>query len=162
MTLLRASIDPDPLPDLGEHTIEYALRPHGAGWTIGDAMRAGQAANVPLSVVSCTLHSGELPSVLSLARVEQKNVHLAALKQGQDGGVVLRLVEVEGLDTDAHVVLAPTFIADGAIACLVDSLERPVDGSENVQSSDGRFSVHLPAHGIVTVQIDKFASNCTL
>ena len=31
MTLLRASIDPDPLPDLGEHVIEYALVPHGRG-----------------------------------------------------------------------------------------------------------------------------------
>jgi len=58
MTLLRASIDPDPLPDLGEHTIEYALLPHGARWTVGDCVRAGEEMNVPLVVLSAGWHEG--------------------------------------------------------------------------------------------------------
>ncbi|MFL7807338.1 MAG: glycoside hydrolase family 38 C-terminal domain-containing protein, partial [Anaerolineae bacterium] len=46
MTLLRASIDPDPLPDLGEHEIAWSLLPHGDGWTVGQSVRAGERANV--------------------------------------------------------------------------------------------------------------------
>jgi len=153
MTLLRASIDPDPLPDLGEHTIEYVLQPHGAGWTIGDAMRSGQVTNIPLSVMSCDFHTGALPSALSLAHVEEPNVHLAALKQGQKGGIVLRLVEVEGLETAAHVELAPSFVAGKATVQQVDTLERPLDRSAKALLQDSALSVHLPAHGIVTVQI---------
>jgi len=61
MTLLRASIDPDPLPDLGEHVIEYALVTHGTSWMVGDCMRAGEELNVPLVVASCGLQEGDLP-----------------------------------------------------------------------------------------------------
>ena len=60
LTLLRASIDPDPLPDLGDHVIEYALAPHGAAWTVGDGMRAGEEMNVPLVVASCGFQEGDL------------------------------------------------------------------------------------------------------
>jgi alpha-mannosidase len=153
MTLLRASIDPDPLPDLGEHVIEYALQPHGAGWGIGDAMRAGQEMNVPLSVASCTFHSGELPSALSFACVQEPNFHLAALKQGQSEGIVLRLVEVQGVETEACILLAARLLPNNAVARCVDALERPADGAADVQLEGNKLSISLPAHGIATVQI---------
>jgi alpha-mannosidase len=152
MTLLRASIDPDPLPDLGEHAIEYAVQPHGAGWKIGDAMRAGQASNVPMSVVSCTFHSGELPNALSCVHVLESNVHLSALKQGQSGGMVLRLVEVEGLETEANIDVSPQLFSGGAVIRCVDTLERSIASTET-QQTDSTLSVHLPANGIVTIQI---------
>jgi alpha-mannosidase len=153
ITLLRASIDPDPLPDLGEHVIEYALQPHGAGWTIGDAMRSGQVTNAPLSVMSCAFQSGELPTALSFAHVKETNVHLGTLKQGQSGGIVLRLIEVDGLETEAHVKLAPHVVTESTTVRLVDTLERPLDESTNVTMRDGTLLVHVPAHGIVAVQL---------
>jgi len=108
MTLLRASIDPDPLPDLGEHVIEYALLPHGDGWTVGDCMRAGEEMNVPLVAMSCGFHGGDLPSAMSFASLKDGNVRLAALKESQDGGaIVVRLVEVGGAMTEARLTLAP-------------------------------------------------------
>jgi alpha-mannosidase len=152
MALLRASIDPDPLPDLGEHTIEYALQPHGAGWGIGQATRVGQATNVPLTVVSSTFHSGELPSRHSFVRVAEPNVHLAALKQGEDGGLVLRLVEVQGIKTQANVELSSHLVAGPIQVRPVDTLERPAPAVQ-VRLRDRTLVVDLPAHGIVAVQV---------
>ena len=159
MTLLRASIDPDPLPDLGEHIIEYALVPHGRGWTVGDCMRVGEDMNVPLVVASCGFHSGELPSALSLVAVEPKNVRMAALKKGQPGAyaergaaIILRLVEVEGHKTEARLTLAPELLPEEATATEVDTLERPLD-INGARLEGGTLVVSLPAFGIATVRI---------
>jgi len=153
MTLLRASIDPDPLPDIGEHVIEYALVPHGRGWSAGDSMEAGEDFNVPLVVSSCGFQSGDLPASLSLVEVEDGNVRLVALKKSEEGqGVVLRLVEVEGKKTEARVALAPELVGKGATAIEVDTLERPVDGN-GARLEDGALVVEVPAYGIAAVQI---------
>jgi alpha-mannosidase len=153
MTLLRASIDPDPLPDLGEHTIDYALVPHGQGWSVGDCMRVGEEMNVPLVVSSCTFHEGDLPSTLSFAALEDNNVRLAAMKQGRDGAsTVLRLVEVEGRQTTARVTLAPPLLGEGATVTEVDTLERPVDdGHARLEGST--LMVDIPPFGITTVRV---------
>jgi alpha-mannosidase len=155
MTLLRGSIDPDPLPDLGEHIIEYALVPHGEGWTVGDCMRVGEEMNAPLVISSCTFHRGDLPSVLSLVDVEGENVRLAAMKQGRDGGsMILRLVEVEGRQAKARLRLATPLLPEGATAVEVDTLERPLDDGR-VRLEGGALTVELPPYGISTVRISK-------
>ncbi|MBN1640129.1 MAG: alpha-mannosidase [Anaerolineae bacterium] len=154
MTLLRASSDPDPLPDLGEHEICYALAPHGAGWTVGRAMQAGEALNQPLLVASCGIHEGDLPGAMSTLAIEAPNVHLAALKESEDGrGIALRLIEVEGRETEARVALAPALAGAGARAVAVDMLERPV-GDASASLAGGALTVRLPAYGIVTVRVE--------
>jgi len=155
MTLLRASIDPDPLPDLGEHTIEYALVPHGEGWTVGDCMRVGEEMNVPLVVASCGFHDGELPSARSFLSIEDVNVRLAAMKESQDGeSLVLRMVEVEGRETEARIALAPALLPEGAAAVEVDTLERSI-ASSSARIEDSTLVVKLPAFGITTVRIGR-------
>ncbi|MBN1137949.1 MAG: alpha-mannosidase [Anaerolineae bacterium] len=160
MTLLRASIDPDPLPDLGEHVIEYALLPHLAGWTEGQAMRAGEEMNIPLAVSSCGFHDGDLPAVKAFLELGQDNVRLAAVKESQekDGGqggnaLILRLVEVEGRDTQAGLLIAPELLPPDAEAIEVDTLERPIAGSTRVRLEGDVLRVKMPAFGIVTVRI---------
>jgi len=154
MTLLRSSIEPDPLPDLGEHVIEYSLVPHTAGWGVGDSMEAGEDANVPLVVLNCGFHSGELPTVLSLVTVEDSNVRLVALKEAQEGsqrpGVVLRLVEVEGKATTSRIRLAPELLTEHANAVALDMMERPL-GLNTVRMERDTLVVELPAYGICTV-----------
>jgi alpha-mannosidase len=151
MTLLRASIDPDPLPDLGAHTIEYALLPHGAGPVIERAVQAGEEMNEPLVVSSCGWHAGVLPGTASLVRIAPPNVRLAALKASEDGeGFVLRLVEVAGTGGVATVTLSPLWQATEAKA--VDLLERPIEGEE-VRLEGETLWVQMPAYGIVTVRV---------
>jgi alpha-mannosidase len=153
LTLLRASIDPDPLPDLGEHVIEYALVPHGAGWTVGASMQAGEALNLPPVVASCGFQDGDLPPALSLVAVEPANVRLAALKQSEDGsGLVLRLVEVDGIATTARITLAPELLPEGARAAEVDMIECPL--AVNSAQADGNgITVNLPVYGITAVLV---------
>jgi len=153
MTLLRASIDPDPLPDLGEHTIAYSLVPHEAGWSVGESTRVGEDRNIPLVVTACGFQEGSLPTLQSFVRVEQENVRLAACKMGEDGGsIVVRLFEVEGKDTQARVAFAPELLPAGATASEVDTLERrlPENGA---QLEGSTLLVDLPAYGIATVRI---------
>jgi alpha-mannosidase len=153
LALLRASIDPDPLPDLGEHSIEYALVPHGAGWTAGAAMQAGEALNLPPVVVSCGFQDGELPPALSLVAVEPANVRLAALKQAEDGaGLSLRLVEVDGIATTAWIALVPELLPENAQAVEVDMMERPLAGGL-ARIIENAVAVRLPAFGVTTVRI---------
>lgn len=153
LTLLRASIDPDPLPDLGDHVIEYALVPHGKGWRVGDSMAAGEEHNVPLTVTSCDFQTGELPVSLSLLRCRGRGVRLVALKQSQSGSsVVLRLLEVEGSRQTAEVEVAPQLAGPGAAATEVDALERPL-GRSTARLEDGVLRVDVPAGGIAAVAI---------
>jgi alpha-mannosidase len=154
MTLLRASIDPDPLPDLGEHTIEYALVPHGEGWTVGQCAQVGEEMNVPLVVASCGFHDGSLPGAMSLASVEGVNVRLAAMKESQDRrAIILRLVEVEGMETVARVRLAPELVPQGAVAVEADTMERPLaEGCARIEGNT--LLVDLPPFGITTVRIE--------
>lgn len=153
LTLLRASIDPDPLPDLGEHVIEYALVPHGAGWTVGESMQAGEQVNLPPVVTSCDFQQGNLPITMSLITAENPNMRLTTLKQSQDGnGLILRLVEVDGTATTARIALAPALLPESANAIEVDTLERPV--SPNTARLEGTtVTVDLPAFGIAAVRI---------
>jgi len=163
MTLLRASIDPDPLPDLGEHTIEYALVPHGEGWTVGDCMRVGEDANVPLVAISCGFHGGDLPSAMSLVKIKNKNVRLAAMKKSQDGeAIILRLVEVRGKETETMLTFAPELLPGdangGTTAVEVNTLERSHDvNSARLERST--LVVKLPAFGITTVRISEKSAN---
>ena len=152
MTLLRASIDPDPLPDLGEHVIEYALEPHTAGWSEGDGMRVGEETNIPLVVSSCGFHKGPLPATMSLIRCENKNVRLVALKKSLDG-VLVRLVEGEGKKTGVRLNLAPELAPAGCRAVEVDTLERPKPAN-SARLDGGTLSVQVPAYGITAVRID--------
>jgi alpha-mannosidase len=157
MTLLRSSTDPDPLPDLGRHVIEYALVPHGEGWAVGDCVRAGEDQNVPLVVTGCGFHPGDLPPAISFLAIEDRNVRLAAMRKSQDGkALILRLVEVEGKETQARLSLAPGLlpreVGERVSAVEVDTLERPLEG-RNVRLEGGTLLVRVPAFGISTVCI---------
>ena len=161
MTLLRASIDPDPLPDLGEHTIEYALVPHGEGWSVGDCMQAGEEMNIPLVVTSCSFHEGNLPPTMSLVAKENQNVRLASMKKCQDSGdgrhrdaFILRLVEVDGMETETKLTLAPELLPERASAIEVDTLERPLDAN-SARLEENTLVVKLRAYGIASVRIGK-------
>ncbi len=155
MTLLRSSIDPDPLPDLGEHVIRYALVPHGIDWADGASTRVGEELNVPLVITSSDFHTGDLPSAAALISVQPDNVRLAALKKSEDGtGFVLRLVEMEGESTEARVTFSPEVLGAEAKAVEVDLLERAV-APERAAPVGKVLTVSVPAFGITSVRVSR-------
>jgi alpha-mannosidase len=116
-------------------------------------MRAGEEMNVPLVVLSCGFHGGDLPTATSFVALQDKNIRLAAMKESQDGrALVLRLVEVEGRDAEAHVALAPALLPEGAPVAEVDTLERPI-AAGSARTEGHSVAVRVPAYGIVTVRI---------
>ncbi|MBE3070774.1 MAG: hypothetical protein IMZ66_11125, partial [Planctomycetes bacterium] len=50
LTLIRSSYDPDPLPEIGDHTIRMGLVPHGKDLAAADLVRLGAGLNHPLLV----------------------------------------------------------------------------------------------------------------
>ena len=153
MTLLRASVDPDPLPDLGEHTIEYSLRPHGGTWANGDSMLEGESISQPLVVASCDFHAGGLPPAGSFVELDGEGVRLAALKKSQDGtGIIMRLVEVNGADARARIAIDPALLPKPCVARTVDAMERPagVDAGA-VRLVGNELEVRVPACGLASV-----------
>jgi len=151
MTLIRSSYDPDPLPEIGEHTIRVGLLPHGKDWTEADSIRAGVDFGQALVVIGTDVHEGKLPARGSYLTVDPENVVLCALKKAEDGdAVILRLYETAGKDTDVTVALSPALGAKSAVE--VDLLEAPV--KENGASlKAGKVTVSVPKYGIVSVRL---------
>jgi alpha-mannosidase len=85
-------------------------------------------------------------------RVNESNVHLAALKQGENGGMALRLVEVQGVETRANVELSLHLVPGPVQIRSTDTLERP-DQAAQADLRGRTLVVDLPAHGIVTVLV---------
>ncbi len=153
LTLLRSSYDPDPLPELGQHLIRFAIQPHDGSWTVADATRAGYAFNQPFDVVSTDVHMGDLPAQAGYAEVLTSNVVLSGMKQAEDSGaLVVRLYETSGEGARARIRLSPVLCAPDAAAVQTDLMEQPV-GHNSARMEDGVLSVDIPPFGMVTVKV---------
>jgi len=153
LTLIRSSYDPDPLPELGEHNIKFALVPHDGDWKPSDATRAGYEFNNQIESVGTSVHKGDLPAEKGFVSVNPANVVLSGIKKAEDGDeLILRLYELEGVDTEAEVKIDPSMVKPGSPVVETDILERPVsDGSARLEGDT--LKVLLPAFGIATVKI---------
>jgi alpha-mannosidase len=153
LDLVRSSYDPDPLPELGQHTIRFALQPHSGQRTPADAARAGYAFNLPFNVVNTGQHGGDLPATDSCLEVLTSNVLLSGLKKAEDGeGLIIRLYEIEGRETTARVRIAPCLLPSTAVVVETDVLERPLPQSSPVLAGD-ILTAQLPPYGTVTLRI---------
>jgi len=153
LTLIRSSYDPDPLPEIGEHTIRVGLLPHGKAWAESDAIRAGVNFNQPLQAVGTDVHDGALPPSASYLSVDTQNVVLCALKKAEDSdALIIRLYETAGKETTATLALSP--VLAGSSVVEVDLLERPLEG-RGVSLKDGKLTVKVPAHGIASLMVRK-------
>jgi len=153
LTLLRSSYDPDPLPELGHHTIRFALQPHVGEWSAAQATRAGYAFNLPFNVAGTGMQKGMLPARKGCAEVLTPNVMLSGMKKAEDGGaLIIRLYETEGQAATARVKLDPCLVAPDAAAMETDILERPLK-TTSARMVRGTLSVKVPPFGTVTVKV---------
>ena len=153
LSLLRSTYDPDTLPEIGNHTMRWAVEPAGEDWSPADAARAGCEFNTPLNVVSAASHEGTLPVAGGLAEILTPNVLLSGMKKAEDSdALVVRLYDVSGKDTVAKLRLDPSLAAPGAQAVECDVLEAPLAES-TAKMTDGTLSVRIRAFGTATVRI---------
>jgi alpha-mannosidase len=154
LRIVRSSFDPDHAPEVARSTMRYALLLHDTPATPADLARLGAGWNHPFLLIPANLQTGIAPARQSFARVVTPNVVLTALKQAEEGsGLVLRLVEMNGQDTEAVVELDPSVTQGLTAAVCLDLMERPVEGS--VEWQDGTLKVSVPALDFVTVRLSR-------
>jgi alpha-mannosidase len=122
LDLLRASCDPDPLPEIGDHAWEFSLRP-GAPADDADSRRDGLALAHPLRALLDRAHPGDLPAASGDLAAACDGVAVAALKPAEDGhGLIVRLLNCSDAAAPASLRLHP-LLQRSATPC--DLLERP-------------------------------------
>ena len=154
LTLIRSSYDPDPIPEVGDHSIRMALSPHGSALTIAQRTRLAEAFNQPLQVITTDVHQGDLPAKLSAMECSADNVMISAVKkaQGVADAFIVRLYETDGKPAAAKVTLAGELFGTVAEAAEVDFLERITDTNTAKVSKEG-FTVKLTPHAITSVRV---------
>ncbi len=152
LNLIRSAYDPDPLPEIGHHTIRLALMPASA-LSVADATRAAHRFEHPLQPIGAGVHAGALAPQAGLIELAGgASVVLSGLKLTESGRALLvRVYESAGVAAQAAIRLHPALGRPVSAAC-VDLLERPEAGAEaRVQGDSVSFDV--PAHGIASVAI---------
>ena len=92
--------------DKGEQEFFYEIVPHVQKIN-SDLFRMSEILNNPLQTHQETHHDGFLPQSYSALSVSQANVVVTAVKSAEDGnGVILRIVETDGKNTEASVNFA--------------------------------------------------------
>lgn len=154
LTLLRSSYSPDPLPELGSHTMRMALVPYGGDLTPAEMVRLGASFNHPLQIIYTDTHKGILPSAVnSLVASEPPNIILSSLKMAEDeDAVIVRLYEADGKRVTAKLNFNPLLWGEIAEVGQVDLLERPLSDS-TVRLHEKRAEVELSPHSIVTLKL---------
>ena len=152
LTLIRSAYEPDPLPDVGQHEIHLGLLPFSAKLSTSDAIRMGKSFNRPLRPVGTSLHSGKLPSQLAGVQMNDGNVLITTVKQAEEGGVILHLVNPSTKDSIVAVTLNPQLLGEFSRAEEIDLLERPVKPS-GAKLQKQTLSVKVKANAIACVKL---------
>lgn len=151
VNLIRASIDPDPLPEIGRHAICFALASVDPDLTTAQATRLAQAFNTPLLPVGTTVHCGRFAPAAALLTVQGDNLVLSGIKMTEKrDGVLVRVYETAGATASGSVGVNPA-VGAPTDAKHVDLLERVCkEGDKPVLTKHAaKFSV--PPFGIASV-----------
>jgi alpha-mannosidase len=140
-SLLRAPRFPDPETDQGAHRFRHSLVP---GASIGDAVREGYRANLPLPT------RGVADNVDPLFTIDNDAVVTSAVKLADDGSgdVVLRVYEAHG--GRASALVTPGFGVIGFQLC--DLLERALEQDTAVTQEGAGVRLRLRPFQLVTLR----------
>ena len=121
LNLLRSPNHPGEEADKGEHQFTYSLLPHNGNEAEANVEKDAAALNIPLQTISVTRDQAEKVSIpQSFISKDAKNIVIETVKAAQEGdGIIIRLYEVYGKGTKAHI--QPKF--DFQKVFLVDMME---------------------------------------
>jgi alpha-mannosidase len=153
LTLIRASYDPDPLPEIGAHEVHLAVMPFDGEMSVAQATKAARDFNQALRVVGTDVHEGTLPASAEVLSVQPDNVILSAVKKAEDdNALVLRIHETEGKKTTARIELNAQILGTAREAVEIDLVERPAP-SNTAKVEGNAVLVDVPAHGIASIRV---------
>lgn len=147
---------------LGDMLFHYSIVSHKGNWIEGRPRDFGSAAGNPLLAVPVPdianksnqpnatniKNIGNLPESLSFCRIDQPNVILMTLKIAEDEkGIILRLNETEGRDTEVNITLPKISIVKAYETNLIEVNERLLD----LQGPN--IKIKIKAWGIKTIRI---------
>ncbi|MBN1917464.1 MAG: hypothetical protein JW889_06105, partial [Verrucomicrobia bacterium] len=127
----------------------YAITSARGDGTGGEACAFGQAFAMPMAhAVIPGPQRGPLPATHGFCTVDKANVTLATIKRAEDDqGLIVRLVETEGVETDVTVDVPFATFTKAVETNLVEEGARPL------QSDGTRFTVHLAPWRLATVRL---------
>jgi len=153
LTLIRASYDPDPLPEIGSHDIHLALEPFSGELDVAKAIRRGRVFNHPLQVIGTDVHPGKLPAHLSMVSLDSASCVLSSLKKAHHGdALVLTFFEPAGKAQTLTAEFDSKLFGKLKSAVEVDLIERPMK-KNNARVDGQKVCLKIPAHGIASVLV---------
>ena len=94
LTLLKSSCDPNPDADKEVHYLTYSIYSHNGDWKEGQTSQKAYELNTPFITTVEEAHKGQLPSKLSLAKVDRDNVMIEVIKKSEDSDdLIIRMYE---------------------------------------------------------------------
>jgi len=134
---------------LGDILFRYSVTSHKGNWIEGRPRDFGWAVKNPLIPVPVTGKSnGNLPDSLSFCQVNNPNVILLTMKKAEDGeGIIIRLNETEGRDTDVSVTLPKITISKVYETNIVEDNQKLLDFQGQT------IKTNIKAFGIKTIRI---------
>ena len=94
LTLLKSTCDPNPDADKEIHNLTYSIYTHNGDWKEGKTSQKAYELNTPFITTVEEAHKGELPSTLSLAKVDKDNVMIEVIKKAEDSDdLIVRMYE---------------------------------------------------------------------
>lgn len=95
--------------DQGIQEFRMALVPHSGSWQEARIPRMAEEFMTPPVAIYQGIHPGTMPKSGSFLEVDAPNVVVAAVKKPEEGdGLILRLIETSGQDTEATLRLPST------------------------------------------------------
>ena len=127
----------------------YSITTHKGDWREGRPRDFGWAIGNPLIPVCVNgKKEGMLGKKMSFCQVDKPNVLLLTLKQAENGdGIIVRLIETEGLDCTATVTLPFLRISEVYKTNLVEENESILSAQKHA------VAVPVKAFGITTIRI---------
>jgi len=134
---------------LGDVLFRYSITSHKGNRIEGRPRDFGWAVKNPLIPVPVTGKSnGTLPESLSFCQVDKSNVILMTLKKAEDNdGIIIRLNETEGSETEVTVTLPNTSITKAYKTNLVEVNEKLLDVRGQA------IKINIKPFGIETIRI---------
>lgn len=144
LTLLRASVCPDPHADQGEHHFVYSYYLWDGPFAACGVVREGYELNVPVTAAEGAAED------FSMMSVDAPNVIIDTVKAAEDGSgdTIIRLYESKHAACDACLTL--NLPAGAVYAC--DMLENP---SEQLPLRDGRVQLSFRGFEVKTLRVKR-------